>query len=233
MRFYLYNTMIQDWVQLVVNSLQGLWAGAISALGSIVGALVVLIIGLIVASGIAAIVERLVKIIRLDEVLKKLGVEEHFGRAGLRLDTAKFFGKLVYWFFVIVFLLAVADILSFNTLSGFLQQVLLYVPNVVVAVLILLAAIVVAHFLKGLVIASVKSARLHSPALLGTITWWAVVLFGFLAALSQLGVAVSIINALVTGFIAMIAIAGGIAFGLGGKEAAAGLLKKLGSHVRD
>ena len=106
-------------------------------------------------------------------------------------------------------------------------------PNVVVAVLIMLASIVVAHFLKHLVAASVKSARLHSPSFLGTLTWWAVVIFGFLASLSQLGVAVSIINALVTGFIGMLALAGGIAFGLGGKESAAKLLKKLESHVSE
>lgn len=225
--------MIQDWVQVVVDSLRGLWVGAVGVLGSIIGALIVLVIGLIVASGIAAIVERIVKLVKLDDVLKKLGVEEHFGRAGVRINSGKFFGKIVYWFFVIVFLLAVADILRFDTLSSFLQQVLLYVPNVVVAVLIMLAAIVVAHFLKQLVSASVKSARLHSPSFLGTLTWWAVVIFGFLASLSQLGVAVSIINALVTGFIGMLALAGGIAFGLGGKESAAKLLKKLESHVSE
>ncbi|MEK7479460.1 MAG: hypothetical protein AAB634_02940 [Patescibacteria group bacterium] len=225
--------MIQDWVQVVVDSLGRLWISSIDVLGSVIGALIVLIIGLIVASGIAAIVERAVKLVKLDDVLKKLGVEEHFGRAGLRINSGKFFGKLVYWFFVIVFLLAVADILRFDTLSSFLEQVLLYVPNVIVAVLIMLSAIVVAHFLKNLVSASVRSARLHSPSFLGTLTWWAVVLFGFLAALSQLGVAVSIINALVTGFIGMLALAGGIAFGLGGKESAAKLLKKFESHVSE
>lgn len=225
--------MIQDWVQIVVDSLQGLWVGAVGVLGNVIGALIVLIIGLIVASGIAAIIERIVKLLKLDDVLKKLGVEEHFGRAGVRINSGKFFGKLVYWFFVVVFLLAVADILHFDTLSSFLEQVLLYVPNVVVAVLIMLAAIVVAHFLKQLVAASVKSARLHSPNFLGSLTWWAVVIFGFLAALSQLGVAVSIINALVTGFIGMVALAGGIAFGLGGKESASKVLKKLESHVSE
>ncbi len=225
--------MIQDWVQVVVDSLQSLWVGAVAVLGSVIGALIVLVIGLIVASGIAAIVERIVKIVKIDDVLKKLGVEEHFGRAGIRINSGKFFGKLVYWFFVIVFLLAVADILRFDTLSSFLEQVLLYVPNVVVAILIMLAAIVVAHFLKQIVSASVKGARLHSPNFLGSLTWWAVVIFGFLASLSQLGVAVSIINALVTGFIGMLALAGGIAFGLGGKESAAKVLKKLESHVSE
>ena len=139
----------------------------------------------------------------------------------------------MYWFFVLVFLLAVADVLSFSTLSSFLEQVLLYVPNVIVSILIMLAAFVVAHFLRNLVIASVKSARLHSPTLLGSITWWAVVIFGFLASLSQLGIAISIINALITGFIAMLALAGGIAFGLGGKDVAADILERAEKNFRE
>ena len=225
--------MTQDVIQVVISSFQVLWAGSLMVLGKIVLALIVLIIGLIVASGISAIVERLIKIIKLDDFLKKLGIEEHFGRAGLKINSARFFGKLVYWFFVVAVLVAITEVLDFQTISSFLYQVLLYIPNVVIAVIILLAAIVVAHFLRGVVTASVKSAKLHSPALLGSITWWAVVIFGFLAALSQIGVAVSIINALVTGFVAMLAIAGGIAFGLGGKDAAAGVIEQLGKRVRE
>jgi hypothetical protein len=68
---------------------------------------------------------------------------------------------------------------------------------------------------------------------LGSLTWWAVVIFGFFAALSQLGVAVSIINSLVTGFVAMLAIAGGIAFGLGGKGVAQEILEKFREHLEE
>jgi len=224
---------LTGWVGIVVDSLQGLWLGTVDVLGSVIGAIIVLIIGLIVASGISAIVERVIHVLKLDSVLQKLGVEDHLERAGLKLDTSRFFGRIVYWFFVIVFLLAASDILGFFTLSSFLEQVLLYVPNVIVAALIMLAAIVVANFLRDLVSASVKGARLHAPSFVSAITWWAVVIFGFLAALSQLGVAVAIVNSLVTGFIAMIALAGGIAFGLGGKGVAEDVLEHLRGHVSD
>ena len=184
--------VFQDWTSLVVGSLQNLWIGAVAVLGNIVGALVVLIVGLVVASGLAALAERVLGLVKLDKALSKLGVEEYLGRAGLRLNSGKFVGKLVYWFFVVVFLLAATDILRFYSLSNFLREVLLYVPNVFVAVLIMLSAV---------------------------------------AALSQLGVAVGLINSLVTGFVAMLALAGGIAFGLGGKEYAAHLLGKLRDRV--
>ncbi|KKU91704.1 MAG: Conserved TM helix repeat-containing protein [Candidatus Jorgensenbacteria bacterium GW2011_GWA1_48_11] len=223
--------VIQDWAALIVGSLQNLWIGVIATIGDIIGALVVLLIGLLVASGLAALVERIVAMIKLDSVLAKLGIEEYFERAGLKLNSALFFGRIVYWFFVVVFLLAATDILKFYSLSNFLSDVLLYVPNVIVGVLIMLAAVVVANFLRKLVWASVKSARLHSAGFLGSLTWWAVILFGFFAALTQLGVAVSLINSLVTGFVAMLAIAGGIAFGLGGKDYASSLINKLREHT--
>ncbi len=222
---------IQDWTALVINSLQNVWSGFVGVLASIVGALIILIIGLIVASGLSALVERFVKLVKLDKLLENLGLQEYFERAGLSINSGKFFAKIVYWFLVIVFLLAATDVLGFYSLSEFLRQTLLYIPNVIVAALIMLAAVVIGNFLRKLVRASVKSAKLHAANFLGSLTWWSVVIFGFLTALSQLGIAVGIIQSLVTGFVAMIAIAGGIAFGLGGKEYAASLLSKFKSHV--
>ncbi len=222
---------IQDWTSVVAASLQNLWIGFISAIASIVGALIVFIIGLIVASLLGTLVEKIIDLIQLDKLLNNLGLGEYFGRAGFSLKSGKFFKKLVYWFLVVVFLLAASDILGFYSLSSFLNSVLLYVPNVLVAVLIMMAAFVIAHFLRNLVIASVKASKLHGAGFLGSLTWWAIVVFGFLAALSQLGIAVAIVNALVTGFIAMLAIAFGLAFGLGGKGYAEHLVGKLREHT--
>lgn len=223
--------IIQNWTALVIGSLQNLWLGFVGVLGNVIGALVVLIIGLIVAAGLATLVERIFGFIKLDKALSNLGLNEYFSRAGISINSGKFFGKLVYWFFVIVFLLAASDILGFYSLSTFLKDILLYVPNVIVAILILLASFVVAHFLRRLVKASVKSAHLHGAKFLGALTWWAVVLFGFLTSLTQLGIAVSIINSLITGLVAMLALAGGLAFGLGGKEYASHLISKLKDHT--
>jgi hypothetical protein len=223
--------VIQDWTSLIIGSLQNVWNGVVGVLANIFGAFVVLIVGLIVASGLETLVERVVALVKLDKALISLGLEEYFARAGMKVNSGKFLGKLVYWFFVIVFLLAASDILGFYSLSSFLREVLLYVPNVIVAVLIMLASVVIANFLRHLVRASVKSARLHASNFLGALTWWSVVVFGFLTALTQLGIAVQIVNTVVTGIIAMFAIAGGIAFGLGGKDYASSLIDKFRSHV--
>lgn len=223
--------VIQSWTDVVVGSLQNLWYGVINFLPSLIGALIVFIIGLIVAGGLGTLVEKIFEALRLDSLLSRIGLTPYFERAGLRLRGARFLGQLVKWFLVIVFLLAASDILGLFALSAFLSDVLLYVPNVIVAVLIMLAAVVVASFLKKLVVASVLSAKLHAAHFLGTLTWWAIIIFGFLTALVQLNVAVSVINTLITGFIAMLALAGGLAFGLGGREYAGYLVNKLRDHT--
>lgn len=219
--------VVQSWTDVVVGSLQNLWWGVVNYLPNLIGAFVVLVIGLIVAAGLGALVEKILEAVRLDTFLEKIGLKPIFDRAGLKLRAAYFFGKLVYWFVIVAFLLAVADSLQLYALSEFLTAVLNYLPNVIAAVLIMLAALVLAHFLRRLVTASVMSAKLHSGPFLGTVTWWAIVVFGFLTALAQLNIAAEIIQTIVTGFIAMLALAGGLAFGLGGKDYANHLLNKL------
>lgn len=219
--------VIESWLNVLRASLQNLWLTVANFLPSLIGALVVFIIGLIVAAVLDRIVERLVYYLKLDALLRKLGLEQVLNRANMKLNSGHFLGKLVYWFFFVAFLLAASDILGFFTLSNFLRDVLNYVPNVLVAVLILLAALILANFLRGLVRASVMSANLHNAKALGAIAWWVVIIFGFLTALVQLGVAVSIINTLITGLIAMLALAGGLAFGLGGKDYASQMLQAV------
>ncbi len=224
--------VVQSWTDVVATSLQNLWYGFIGFVPNLIGALIVLIIGLVVAAGLGTLVEKLFDAIKLDAALAKLGLAPYFERAGLRLRGAHFLGKLVYWFIVVAFLLAASDILQLTALSTFLREsVLAYIPNVIVAVIVILASLVVAGFLRKLVMASVMSARLHAAHLLGTLTWWSVVVFGFLTALVQLNIAASVINTVITGFIAMVAIAGGLAFGLGGREYAAHLINKVRDHT--
>ncbi|KKS25296.1 MAG: hypothetical protein UU85_C0004G0055 [Candidatus Wolfebacteria bacterium GW2011_GWA2_42_10] len=95
----------------------------------------------------------------------------------------------------------------------------------------MLVTALVASALRTAVSSSVMSAKLHASKFLGTLVWWAVVVFGFISALIQLGIAPMLLNTLITGLVAMLALAGGIAFGLGGKDYAAYLLNKLKERV--
>ena len=221
-----------DWINVTGDSLRNLWGNVLNFLPALLGAIIVLLIGLIVASLLEKLVERIIYYLKIDTVLKKAEVEPYFERANIRLNVGVFLGKLVYWFILIAFLLAASDILHFSAFSEFLKQVLAYIPNVIIAVLIMLAAMVVANFLRSLVTASVASAKLHHSKGLGALTWWVVVVFGFLTALPQLGVNTAIIQTLVMGLIAMLALAGGLAFGLGGKEHANRFLTRWSEEMR-
>lgn len=219
--------MIQNLTDATILSLYNVWGGVIAFIPSLIGALITLIIGLIIASGLGSLIEKIIESIKLDHILRRLSVEKYLERAGLKLHSGKFAEALIYWFFVIVSILAAADILKLEGLSQFLRQVVAYLPNIIIAILIMLATIVIANTLSSLVKASVMSAKLKASKFLSMLIWWIVVIFGLLTALIQLGVAPALINTIITGIVAMLAIAGGIAFGLGGKDYAAHLISKL------
>lgn len=221
---------VQNWLNTVLESLQGLWGQLFSFLPDLVGAVIVFAVGLVVAATLERLVERVVHHLKLDSLLRKLGLEMYLNRANLELDSGHFFGKLVYWFILLSFVLASSDILGFVAVSAFISAVLFYIPNVVMAALIMIATLIAANFLRNLVGASVLGARVYGGKFLNSLTWWVVFVFGLLVTLSQLGVATTIIETVIAGLIAMIALAGGLAFGLGGKDIAASVLERLRSE---
>lgn len=219
------------WTDSVTRALDTSWIVVSQFIPSLIAALIVLLVGLFVAHLLRALVVRVIDAIRLDVLLRKAGVGEFMQRAGFSLHSGRFFGDVVFWFFVVVTVLASSDIVGLWGLSSFLNQVLLFFPTIIVAALIVLASVLVGHMLRGLIRGSLKGARLHAAHFLGALAWWASVIFGVLAALIQLGVGEQIIQTIVTGVIAMVALAGGIAFGLGGKDYAADLLRKLRDRI--
>ena len=167
-------------------SLGGLWGGVVGFLPNFILAIIVFILGLLVASMLGRAVEKVFDSIKLDSFFSKIGLTPYFERAGMQLKSARFLGRLVYWFVVVVFLVAVSDSLKLFTFSSFLGELLAYVPNLVIATLILLATFAFANFAKKVVIASVSSAKLHASKFLGAVVWWAIILFGIISALPKL-----------------------------------------------
>jgi len=214
-------------LDIILSSLETLWLSFVGFLPTLLAALIVFIIGWLIAIALGKLANRVIRAIKLDALLTKIGFKRALARAKLKLDSGKFFEELVKWFFIIVFLMAAVDILGLYQVSEFLKGILYYIPNIVVAAVVLLAAVIIANFLQKLVRASVEAAGLHGAGFISGITRWAVLVFGFIAALSHLGIAVTLINTLVMGLIAMLALAGGLAFGLGGKDQAARFLEKL------
>lgn len=225
--------LLQSWTEVTVNSLQTIWSDVLSFLPNLVGALVVFFIGWAVAIGLQKIVVQVLRLLRVDPTLEKMGVGQIFEKAGLKMDFAGWLGVVAKWFIVLAFLLAATDILGLSEVSLFLRNVLSFVPNVIVSVLMLALAFWLAGVMQKIVQASVAASNIKAAAFLGTVTHWAILIFGIFAALIQLGVAFALLQTLITGLIAMLAIVGGLAFGLGGKEEAADLLKKLRRQISE
>lgn len=219
--------MVKGWVDILLLSLNAVWYQFLAFVPSLIGAVVIFLVGWLVAMLLDKVVERVVHHVKLDSLLGKLNVNEFLQRANIQLNSGHFLGKVVFWLVFLSFVLAASDVLGFTALSAFISDVLFYIPNVVVAFLIMVATLIVARFLRKLVMASILGARLHSAKFLGSLAWWSVVIFGLLTAVSQLGVAVSIVNSIIIGVILMLALAGGLAFGLGGRDEASRLLAKL------
>jgi len=220
-------------IDIILSSLQTIWVNFAGFLPILLAALIVFIIGWLISITLGKLANRLMKIIKLDDALAKIGANKALTKAKLKLDSGKFFEELVKWFFIIVFLMAATDILGLYQITDFLKIILYYIPNIVAAAVILVAAVVVANFLQKLVKASVDAAGLKSSGFISGLTKWAVLIFGFLAAIIQLGIAVALINTIVIGLVAMLALAGGLAFGLGGKDQAAKFLEKLKEDIKE
>ena len=198
----------------------------------LIGALVVFVIGWIVAVSLGKVIEQIVKALKVDSVLEKLELHKVLDRAGIQLNSGAFIGGLVRWFLIVVFLLAALNILNLNEVSAFLRDVLGYIPQVVVAALILVIAALLAETAERTARASVEAAGLKG-ALVGVVTRWAIWIFAIIAALYQLGVATLLLQTLLTGLVAMLAIAGGLAFGLGGKDLAGDFLGRVRREISD
>lgn len=224
----------QDWGDILLTSFQSLWLGVADFIPKLLLAIIVFIVGWIIAVTLGKLVAQIIGFFKVDKILQKTGIEEPLARGGLRLNAGLFVGGLVRWFFLIVFLVASIDILGLNQVNTFLRDVVLrYLPNVIIAALILLAAAILADALQKVVVSSAKAARLTSANFLGGVSKWAIWLFAILSALYQLGIAGPFVQTLFTGFIAMLSIAGGLAFGLGGKEAAGRVIERLRRDVSE
>ncbi len=223
--------ILQTWGDVIIASLQQVWTSVASFVPLLIGSVVIFIIGWIVAVALGKVVEQIVRAVRLDKLLSQLEIEKMLERAGWKIDTSMLLGHLVKWFVIIAFLLASTNILGLTQVSDFLSDVLLYVPNVVIAVLILIIAAIVSDVVERLARSTLQGFG-HGGAMAGVVVRWSILIFAFTAALMQLGIAVSLIQTLITGLVASIAIAAGIAFGLGGKDAAAGFIDKVRGELR-
>lgn len=219
--------------QNVTSPFEQLLASMMSFLPTLVTAVIVFLIGLMVARMVGSIVRTIIAKTQIDDVFKKMSSLEKLRESGITVKISVICGGLVRWFFILAFLMLTADILGLSQITEFLNSVILYMPNIVVAVVILVIAFLTGNFVFNVVRGSTRAAGVMSAGFLAMLAKWSIIIFGLLAALSQLGVATMLINTMFTGVIGAMALAIGLAFGLGGKEEAAMFLRKMREEMQN
>ena len=226
--------VLTTWADVLNQSFQNLFYGLVAFIPNLVVAIIIFIVGWIIGIGLGRVVAQIVNSLRIDQALRAAGVERALNRAGFELSSGRFLGFLVEWFFIIVFLVAALGVLHLDAVNLFIRDVVLgYLPQVIVAVLILLVAAVVAEAAERIVAGSAKAAQLHAAGFLGKVARYAIWVFAILAALSQLEVASAFVQTLFTGVVIAASLAVGLSFGLGGQVAAARYLEKLQSEIKE
>jgi len=214
------------------GSLLDLWYGFINFVPGLLLAIILFIVGWVVGSVLGKAVAQGISALKIDSLFESAGAEEMMKRMGMKLNIGKFFGIIVKWFIIVVFLMASLQIVGLTQVNDFLRTaVILYLPKVIIAAIVLIIATIIADTMQKLVVASSKAAHITSANMLGSITRYAIWAFAFIIALSELGIATAFMQILFTGLIAALAIALGLSFGLGGKEAAARAIDNIAKEI--
>ncbi len=220
--------MLEETRNALVNSLNVNLQAVVTSVPRFIAGLLILLIGIVIASIVKQIIISVTKSLKVDSYLKKYGVPE------LRENYtwSNILAEIARWFVIIIFLIPTADVWGLPRIGTLLNELLLYLPNVFVAVVIALVGFVLARLAHDVILASVKGITKESAQTIATSTQWAINIFVILAVLNQLGVASDLIRILFTGIVAMIALAGGIAFGLGGQKNAEDVLNAIRRRLR-
>ncbi|HEX7042543.1 MAG TPA: hypothetical protein VF189_04800 [Patescibacteria group bacterium] len=222
------NVSVNSVGQSVVMSLNNGLTAVIDFVPKFIAGLIILLIGIIIASLVKRLVLEVFRVLRVESMLKRYGLPESSGE----LAWSNILAEIVRWFVIVLFLIPTADVWGLPQIVTVLNTFLLYLPNVFVAAIIAMVGIVFARLAHDIVLASMKGVTRDTAQTIASVAKWAINVFVFLAVLNQLGVASDLVRILFTGFVAMVAIAGGIAFGLGGQDSAKKVLEELRKKLK-
>lgn len=224
--------LLSTWGEVLTLSFQNLWIGVLNFVPNLVVAIVILVLGWLIGALLGRAIAQVFRALKIDDALRRAGLETFLRRGGINLDSGAFIGALVKWFVIVVFLVAALDILGLAQVNLFLQEVVLgYLPRVLAAALVLLVAGVIGDVVGRVVVTTARTAGVQSAHFAGAVAKWAIWIFAILVALSHLGIAAAFSQTLFTGFVIAISLAVGLSFGLGGQEAAGRFIEKLRAEM--
>jgi hypothetical protein len=216
-----------EWENLIADPVRQMLTRILGYLPILLGALVILIVGWIAARAIRRILDWLLKTIRFDTLADKAGISAILRKGDLKISAREVVSNIVYWLIIIMVLVMTVDALGLPKSSDVLSSLFAYVPKVIAALLVLIVAMFLANFVSGIVRTAASNANLPKPEIFAGISRWAIIIFAVTISLEQLGIAPLLVTATFNIILGGVCLALALAFGLGGKDAAARYLEEL------
>jgi hypothetical protein len=216
-----------DWESLIAEPVRQMLTKILTYLPVLLGALVILIIGWLVAKGIRQLVDWLLKAVRFDTMADKAGISEILKKGDLKITARDVVSGLVYWLVIIMVLVMVVNALGLPKASDILASLFAYIPKVIAALLVLIVAMFLASFVSGIVRTAAGNSNLPKPEIIAGISRWAIIIFGATISLEELGIAPLLVVTTFNIILGGVCLALAIAFGLGSKDAVAKYLEEL------
>jgi hypothetical protein len=216
-----------EWDNLIADPIRQMLAKILAYLPVLLGALIILIVGWIVAKAIRRVVDWLLKTARFDTLADKAGITGILRKGDLKISPREVVSGLVYWLIMIMVLVMAVDALGLPKASDVLASLFAYVPKVIAALLVLVVAMFLASFVSGIVRTAAGNANLPKPEIFAGVSRWAIIIFAATIALEQLGIAPLLVTTTFNIILGGVCLALALAFGLGGKDAAARYLEEL------
>src|SRR5579872_5040972 len=213
-------TVFQNFGQAILSALGHALDVLLVFVPLLLGFLVILLVGYIIASVVSKAVVFLLRKIGFDRLAQRVGLTRMEQRMGVKLDPAGVLGKIVFWFLFLIFLVPATNALGLTSVSGILNTLIAYIPNVFVAVLVLFLGTLGATFVADIVRGATASTNIGNPNIFANIARWAIIGFAALIALEQLQIAPALLDELFGAIVGATALALALAFGLGGQDAA-------------
>jgi len=224
---------ITDWGQALLTSFSTALALVFSFIPKLIGFLIILLIGWFIAKALARVVTFLLRKIGFDNFSNRIGLTRFDQRMGIHLDPADLLGRIVFWFVFLIFLVPALESLGLTSVSNILNKLIAYIPSVFIAIVILFLGAFLATVVADIVRGATATANVGNPNVFAAIARWSILVFAAFMALTQLGIAPSIINLLFGAIVFGAALAFGLAFGLGGRDAAQRLIESGEASVSD
>lgn len=211
---------VRNWGEAFMVSVTNAMNGFLSALPNVIGFLIILVVGWFIASLVARGVAALLRAVRFNEIADRAEIDTFIRRMGVKTDSAGLLALIVKWFVRLIALVVAFDALGLPAVSQVLREFLMWLPNLAVAIVVLVLGGLAAKAIANLVRGAVATAHAGNANLLARVASALVWAMAIVIAVNQLGIAQTLVNTLFMAFVGAIALGAGLAFGLGGRETA-------------